>query len=110
MLSKPSIAEAAKAAKVGERTLWRWLEFPEFKEKYRAARSQIVIQSVAQMQSALTEAVKTLKDVMENAKAPASARVSAAKAVIDMSLRSVELEDLLVRIEIIETAIEVKTQ
>lgn len=45
---------------------------------------------------------------MTNAKAPSSARVSAARAVIDTSLKAVEIEDIRVRIEKLEKAIEAK--
>jgi hypothetical protein len=110
LLSKPSIAEAAKSVGIGQRTLWRWLKDPEFKEQYRIARSNVVIQAVAQIQSSLTEAIKTLRDVMKDVESPSSAKVSAARAVIDMSLKAVEIEDLQVRIEKLENVVETKNR
>jgi hypothetical protein len=41
---------------------------------------------------------------MVHAEAPASSRVAAARVVLEMSLRGVELEDLLLRIEALEAA------
>ncbi|MFC1820537.1 hypothetical protein ACFLZG_05585 [Thermodesulfobacteriota bacterium] len=108
LLSQPSIPGAAKEAKIGERTLWRWLQLDSFKEAYRDARGQIVRQAVVQVQQAMSEAVGTLREVMTNSEAPASARVSAAKAIINMGIKAVEVEELEARIVEIETLIKEK--
>ena len=102
LLSKPSIPEAAKVVGIGERTLWRWLKDDDFKKEYQEARNQIVIQAIAQVQDGLTEAVKTLRKIMTNDDAPASARVSAAKAMLDIGVKSIDVEDLETRISHIE--------
>jgi hypothetical protein len=40
LLAESSITAAAKAAKVGERTLRRWILRPVFADSYRAARRE----------------------------------------------------------------------
>lgn len=102
LLAKPSIPEAAKLVGIGERTLWRWLKDESFKSAYSAARAEIVTLVVAEIQNGLTDAIKTLKEIIKNKKAPASARVSAAKAMIDIGMKAVFDEDLKQRIEAIE--------
>jgi hypothetical protein len=47
-------------------------------------------------------AVETLEAIMQDSEAPASARVSAAKAVLEMAIKAVELEDLEARITALE--------
>lgn len=105
LLQSPNMTEAAKAAGISETTLWRWLKNDDFKLAYAAARREAVQQAVVQVQRASCEAVRTLKDVMADSEAPASSRVAAAKAVLEMSLKAVETEDLERRIVELEKAV-----
>ena len=56
-----------------------------------------------QVQQATGEAVETLRKVMQAADAPASAKVSAAKTILETAVKAVELEDLEPRIVALET-------
>ena len=102
LLVHPTMTQAADAAGVGEVTLWRWLRVPEFKEQYRLARREAVSQAVGQLQGACSAAVGALTDISQDVNCPASARVSAARTVLEMALKGVELEDLAVRVEELE--------
>jgi uncharacterized protein YggE len=109
LLTMPTITEAATRAGVGERTLFRWLqEDSTFQQAYREARRQAVQQAITRIQQATSTAVKTLESVMKNTKAPSSSRVSAARAVLEMALKGVEIEDLAVRISALEAAVQVR--
>jgi DNA-binding MurR/RpiR family transcriptional regulator len=109
LLVQPSIEGAAKSAGISEATLLRWLKDEAFKTSYRDARREVVSQAVTQLQSACGKAVKTLCDIAEDKDAPASSRVSAARAILDTSIKAVELEDLAQRIEALEAAATDKT-
>ena len=100
LLDKPTIREAAAASKVGETTLWRWLQEPEFQRGYRAARRQVVEHSISELQSATSDAVATLKRNL-NCLNPA-VEVRAAQIILDQSIKAVELVDLAERIEQLE--------
>lgn len=102
LLVHPTIGEAAKAAGVASPTLWRWLQREDFKKRYRQVRQEAVSQAVAQLQQVASDAVRTLQDVMKDPDATASAKVSAARTVLEMSLEAVELEDLAERVEQLE--------
>lgn len=102
LLAAPTVQAAAEAAGVSERTLWRWLQQPEFKEAYRQARREAVSHAIGRLQQATTRAVETLEEVMGNPEAKESARVSAAKTVLDAALKALELEDLEARVEELE--------
>ena len=102
LLTAPSLAAAAQTAGIGEVTAWRWLKEPTFQTAYRDARRAVVQQAITQVQQATGEAVETLRGVMQDAEAPASARVSAAKAVLETAIKAVELEDLEARIVALE--------
>jgi ribosomal protein S11 len=87
---------------VGEKTLFRWLQLDEFQRAYKNARRQVIDQTIAKIQSVMVQAVQTLLDVMSDKTAPASAKVSAARALLDIGFKVVEIEDLESRIEKIE--------
>jgi len=102
LLISPTHDAAAKAAGIGTVTLWRYLKDETFVAAYRDARRESVTLAVTQLQRACTQAVYTLLVVARDAEAAPGARVSAARTILDMSLKAVELEDLAVRVEALE--------
>jgi hypothetical protein len=102
LLTQPTLAEAATAVGVGEATLRRWLQQEYFQTVYRRARREAVGQAMARLQHVTTVAVNTLEAVMTDATARESAKVTAARAVLELAIRAVELEDLEVRIAALE--------
>ena len=99
LLDCGEIKRAARDAGVNESTLWRWLQEPGFQRRYRAARRQLVETAVAQLQSDCSVATRVLREVAEDTQAPASARVAAAKAIIEQSISAVQLVDLQAEVE-----------
>jgi hypothetical protein len=104
LLTEPTMAGAAKAAGVGERTLYTWLDDPNFEEAYRLVRRKAVQRAIGRLQQVSSAAVAVLVRVMANEQTPAGTRVIAAKTVLEFSLRAVELEDITARIEALEAA------
>ena len=102
LLDCGEIKKAAEIAEVGEVTLWRWLQSPDFQSRYRAARRQLVETAIAQLQSDCTTAARVLREVAEDRQAPASSRVAAARAIIEQSVSAVQLTDLQERLEEVE--------
>ena len=62
----------------------------------------MVQHAIVQVQRATAEAVETLRAVMHDSESPASARVSAAKTILDTAIKAVELEDLEQRLTALE--------
>jgi hypothetical protein len=94
LLSQPTVADAAKAAKIGERTLWRYLSEETFAEAYREAKRELVGHTIMRLQANASAAAKVLMDVASNTEQPASARVAAARVIIDHALNGAKLNDL----------------
>lgn len=105
LLVEPTVEQAAKKVGIGTTTAFRWMQEPTFQDDYREARRMAVTQAISQIQQASTEAVQTLRNVMANEDAPPASKVSAAKTVLEMSLKAVELEDLATRIERLEHSV-----
>ncbi len=102
LLTEPSVAAAAKKVGVGERTIFTWLSEPSFSEAYRRARRDAVGQAVARLQQTSTHAVTVLLSIMASKDAPASSRVAAARTILDTSIKAVELEDVIARLDALE--------
>ncbi len=99
LLDCGEIKKAAEIAEVGEVTLWRWLQSPEFQSRYRGARRQLVETAIAQLQSDCTTAARVLREVAEDREAPASSRVAAARTILEQSIGGVELTELRQEVE-----------
>ena len=70
LLVHPTMLAAAAAAGVGEVTLWRWMQIPEFKEQFRLARREAVSQAVGHLQNACSVAVVALTDISQDVNLP----------------------------------------
>ena len=103
LVTCPSITEAAAQCELAEVTLRRWLKQDGFQAAYREARRAVVQHAIVQVQQATGEAVETLRSVMQDNESPASARVSAAKTILETAVKAIELEDLEQRIMVLET-------
>jgi hypothetical protein len=108
LVSGATIEAAAKAGAINPATIHQWLKRPQFVESYKAARRDVVTQATASLQAACGEAVSTLRAVASDIDAPASSRVSAARTILELAYRAVELDDLAGRIEALENAQESK--
>jgi DNA-binding MurR/RpiR family transcriptional regulator len=103
LLTNATLGQAAAQVGVSEATLWRWLrDDPGFQEKYRLARQELISQAVAQLGAGCTDAARALRTIANDPDAAPSARVSAARVILEMAFRGVELEDLTARITALE--------
>ncbi len=99
LLTETTLQKAAKVAGVSEVTLWRWMKEKDFSEAYRELKREAVGQAVARLQQNSCKAVETLIAIMDDAGAPASVRSSAAKSILEMAFKAVELDDMAKEIE-----------
>ena len=98
LLNHPTTQEAAKVAGVSDVTLWRWLQTESFQRAYLTARREAVKQAMAQIQQRTSEAVNVLNEIMKSKQEPSGVRVSAAKAIIEYAVKTLQVEDLEQRI------------
>jgi len=106
LLTEPTIAGAAKKAGISESSILRWLKDEEFQTEYRKARRESVSAAISLLQHASGQAVTTLVEVMLDPESSGSVKISAARTVLENSLKAIELEDLAQRIQALETAVE----
>lgn len=96
-----TVENAARKAGVSERTAYRRLSEPAFRQRLRALRTELVERSMGMLTAATLEAVKTLVSLQDAAQ-PAAVRLGAARAIIDYGLKLRDEHDLTGRIALLE--------
>ena len=104
LLNHRTLEEAARSIGVNTQTLFRWTKIPEFQEVLRDARRAAFGQSMARLQQGSGAAVSVLLKVMVDPSTPASTRVRAADSVLNHTAKAIEIEDVQVRLALLEAA------
>lgn len=105
LLVEPTIAAAAQRAGMPERTVYRRLASPDFAEVYRQVRRDAVSHAGARLQAASGRAVGALIAILEDPSASATARVAAAKAVLETAFSVTEQEEVTNRLDTLEAMV-----
>jgi hypothetical protein len=101
LIANPKIADAAKAAGVGEATVFRLLQDEAFQRRYKEAQTEALNTALGSIQGAATQAIATLTEISQSGKNE-TARVQASKSILDYTLKvreQFDLEDRLKRLE-----------
>ena len=102
LLTSSTVTEAAAKCAIGESTLWRWFRDAAFSSEYRRARTQMLESTINTLRNESAGAVSVLTAIARDEKASAAARVSAARSILELSLRSAEIQDLEERLTALE--------
>lgn len=106
LLTNTSVEHAARAVKITPRTLYRWLNEPQFDKEYRKARRSAFGQGTARLQQASNAAVSSVLKIMLDQQTPASTRLRAADLVLTHGAKAIEIEDIESRLSELERAAE----
>lgn len=93
LLTEPTVRQAAEKAGIGQATLFRWMQDPEFDEQYRTAKGLAFTQAINRLQQSTGKAVDTLNEVMDDGDAPPASRVSAAKTILELGIKVREQDE-----------------
>ena len=106
LLSHRSLENAARACNTPVRTMYRWLQETDFDAAYRAAKRAAFGQAIARLHHLTSAAASTLGKVMLDAGTPPATKARAADSILNHTAKSLELEDLEVRVLALERAAE----
>ena len=104
LLTHRTLEDAARSIDVNTQTLFRWTKIPEFQEALRDARRAAYGQAMARLQQGSGAAASVLLKVMVDPNTPASTRVRAADSVLNHTAKAIEIEDIQVRLALLEAA------
>ena len=102
LLTQPTKKAAAEAAGIAPRTLRDYLADPEFQKEYKKAFGQLVTDATRQAQQSLSPAISALRDIVEDDNEHSSARIAAARSLLEYGLRLTEFSDILAELEAVE--------
>lgn len=94
VLTAKTAEQAAAALGMSRAGLYRRLEQPELREALRRLRGQLLTQALSKLHEEAIAAVDTLSEIMRDRQATAAARVRAAEAILDFTLRGSEYLDI----------------
>ncbi len=104
LLAHPTIEKAAQSVGITEKTLWRWLQLPEFALAYQAARDEVLTQTLSLLHKATGGAVAAL---MRNLKCGnPSVEVRAAVGILDQTFKAREILETERRLAAVESMVE----
>lgn len=104
LLTSKSVAEAAAATGLGERTIYRWLTDPVFRQALSAAEGDLIDAATRRLLTLQGSALDTFEAVLGDATVSAGVRLRAAQAVLDYLLKLRELRDIEQRLQALEAA------
>ena len=103
LLTARTVKDAALAVGIGERTAYHWMAK---NSTFRAELSRLQDAQLGQVTrltvAAMTDAVETLRGIMNDRETPATARVAAARSILECGVKFAELLDLAQRVAEIE--------
>jgi hypothetical protein len=101
MMIHKTVEAAAQAAGISAASAYRWLQDPLVIQRLAQARRDAMNRAIARLQEAASGAVDCLCEVQRDGESE-TARVSAARTILEQTLRAVELGDVQERLAKLE--------
>lgn len=105
LLASPTIKAAAEVAGVPERTAHRWLRETDFGYTVAVARRHVLAQACTRLVATCGTATDVLRDVACDTSAPAAARVTAARTILELARGLVDVDHIDDRLSALEAVV-----
>ena len=106
LITAPTVAAAAAQAGIGYATLRRWLKDDEdFRREYERELAGLVTDAAARAKQSMVPAVLVLRKILAHGSSE-TARITAARSLLEYGLKLVELADLTARLDALEKNLE----
>ncbi|MGV3304344.1 replication protein [Streptococcus suis] len=105
LMTAPTVTEASKLAGIARSTGQKYLKDITFKRAYRQYRTDIMQQAAGKLQNASIRAVEVLEEIMNDETVSPYARQQAAQTILNMAMKSHEVDNVLEIVEELELRI-----
>lgn len=102
LIATDTQAAAAKLAGVDPKTVYFYLQDKDFAYEYQKAQRALVDIATVQAKKLLCPALIALQDILLNKDITATARVSAARTILEFGIRLAEINEIYERLEALE--------
>ena len=97
-----SLSQAARSARIGRATLYRWLQDDQFREALDRLQSEAADLARSELRALMLKGILVLSDAMDD---PSSdIRLRAARATLYLALKVKDIKDMEQRLELIDEA------
>lgn len=103
ILASKTITEGVKKAGIKRETFYQWIRDPEFKAVFTRQRQEIVDLALHELKTSTSEAVCVLRELLKAE--GEGVRLRTAQTILDNVLKSIEIENLEMRVEELERCI-----
>lgn len=102
LLEESTIEGAAEASGVDPSSLHRWMKDETFEAAYKEAKRRLFDHAIGRIQQCASKAVDTLEEILGDVTAKDSARVTAARIVLDFARSGISLVELEQEIDLLK--------
>lgn len=102
LMASRNVADAAKVAGVGLRTLWRWMTQPAFMTALNQAQADALNTTIRLLSASSVDAVGVLADTMKDAAATDGAKLRAADVMLSRLVALKQTVDFETRLQALE--------
>lgn len=106
LLSSMTRKEAAEKSGISERTIYAYLQDPEFKERYEVEKRALLNRTGIMLQKSMQPAIQVLHDIANDKEAGNASRIQAARSILEYGIKAAELIEVYKRMDEIENKLE----
>ena len=104
LLTSKTVSGAARAAGVGERTIYTWLHTVEFRAALSVAEGDVIDNAVRRLLTLQAAALDALEQVLGDPDVSQAVRLRAAQMVLELTIKLREQRDVEQRLSALEQA------
>ncbi|MEX1313821.1 MAG: helix-turn-helix domain-containing protein [Desulfotignum sp.] len=102
LIAHETVSDAAKACNLARDTLYRYMRDPIFDHELKKAKRILVNRAILSLQQSCRHAATALAAICRDEEAPPSARVSAAREILNQTMKAIEIEGIEERLKSLE--------
>ncbi len=102
LIAHETVSDAAKACNLARDTVYRYMRDPIFDHELKKAKRLLVNRAILSLQQSCRHAATALAQICRDEDAPPSARVAAAREILNQTMKAIEIEGIEERLQDLE--------
>lgn len=102
LIAHETVSDAAKACNLARDTIYRYMRDPIFDHELKKAKRVLVNRAILSLQQSCRHAATALAAICRDEEAPPSARVAAAREILNQTMKAIEIEGIEERLQVLE--------
>ena len=103
LIASPSVSEAAALAKIGRKTLCRWMADPEFRHKLERMRAEAADLARTELNGLMLKGIVVLANAMDDP--DPVIRLRAARDTVNLALKAIDVKEMREAIDRVDDAL-----